>query len=51
MNEHDFGPDHHPRLDSARIRDTTPRELGLRPVIKANDRLLIEGACYYHILF
>ncbi|MFB6116224.1 MAG: hypothetical protein ABEK10_01815 [Candidatus Nanosalina sp.] len=28
MNEHDFGPDYHPRVDSARIRDTTPRELG-----------------------
>lgn len=28
MNEYDFGPDYHPRLDSTRIRDTTPRELG-----------------------
>ena len=28
MNEDEFGPDYHPRLDSARIRDTTPRELG-----------------------
>jgi hypothetical protein len=30
MNEYDFGPDYHPRVGSARIRDTTPRKIGSR---------------------